>query len=213
MSDNKGNSRHETDGSGKGAEGLRTDDSMEESGRRALKTHIRKIARPVLMLATAMIALVIISYTGLRLLLPEDSNINSAISREEQQDILENGHTELIDAERIAFFTSTLNLSTKEAERFWPVYNEFTDKRDKIRKERNDIMERAGQYRGKEGAPEEWSDRLISLEMEEAVLKAEYHIKYKQVLSPRRVIMIYYAEESFKDYMTGRLRGRLSGGQ
>ncbi len=205
MSDNKGNSNHGMAGPGKGTEDLRSDNRQEDKGRKTLKTHIRKISGPVLMLAAAMIALVIISYTGLRLLLPEEDGISTVKGRLEQG-AFEKGRTELIDAERIAFFTRTLNLSTKEAEQFWPVYNEFTDKRDKIRKERNDIMERAEQYQGKEGAPGEWGDRLISLDMEEAVLKAEYHIKYKQVLSPRKVIMIYYAEESFKDYMTGRLR-------
>lgn len=210
MSNNKGNDNHDVDVPGKGEEDLQADDSSNEGGKPGLKTHIRKIARPVLMLATAMIALVIISYTGLRLLLPEDSDINRVISRDEQQGVFENGSTEFIDAERIAFFTRTLKLSTDEAEQFWPVYNEFTDKRDKIKKERNDIMERAGQYHGDitGGEAGELADRLISLEMEEAELKAEYHKRYRQILSPSGLIMLYYAEDKFKDYMSGRLRSR-----
>lgn len=210
MSNNKGNDNYDVDGPGKGEEDLQADDSREEGGRPGLKTHIRKIARPVLMLATAMIALVIISYTGLRLLLPEDSDINRVISRDEQQGVSEKMNTEFIDAEKIAFFTRTLKLSTDEAEQFWPVYNEFTDKRDKIRKERSDIMERAEQYRGDTTVAEagELADRLISLEMEEAELKAEYHKRYRQILPPSRVIILYNAEDKFKDYMSGRLRSR-----
>lgn len=198
MSNNNGNDARAVHDTGKG----------KDSGRESLKTHIRKIARPALMLATAMVLLVIISYTGLRLLLPEDKDISTLTGGDEQQAVIEKGRTELLDAERIAYFTRILNLSTEEAKLFWPVYNEFTDKREKISKERGDIIARAKQYKGQGGAPEEWGDRLISLEMEEAVLKAEYHKKFKQILSGSRLIMLYYAEDSFKDYMLERLRSR-----
>ncbi|MFO7756802.1 MAG: hypothetical protein R6V34_12560 [Bacteroidales bacterium] len=208
INDNKRNSVHDMDDRDRGSDEQGAGIRKEERGSGSLKTHIKKIARPVLMLATAMIALVIISYTGLRLLLPDGSDINRVISRDEQQGVFEKVNTEFIDAEKIAFFTRTMNLDPDEAELFWPVYNEFTGKRDKIRKERSDIMERAGQFRADTtvGQPGELADRLISLDMEEAELKAEYHKRYRQILSPSGVIMLYYAENKFKDYMSGRIR-------
>ncbi|MFP4488542.1 MAG: hypothetical protein ACLFN1_04490 [Bacteroidales bacterium] len=208
INDNKRNSVHDMDERDKGSDEPGPGISKEEKSGGSLKTHIKKIARPVLMLATAMIALVIISYTGLRLLLPEGSDINRVISRDEQQGVIENRSTEFIDAEKIAFFTRTMNLDPGEAELFWPVYNEFTGKRDKIKKERSNIMKHAEQYRGGTtgGEPGKLADRLISLDIKEAELKAEYHKRYSQILSPSSVIMLYYAENKFKDYMFGRIR-------
>ena len=40
---------------------------------------------------------------------------------------------ERIEATRIAFITERLNLSSKEATVFWPVYNEFSNQLKKIR--------------------------------------------------------------------------------
>lgn len=38
-----------------------------------------------------------------------------------------------IEAEKIAFFTRRMDLSPEEAKLFWPVYNDFVSRRNKIR--------------------------------------------------------------------------------
>jgi len=39
---------------------------------------------------------------------------------------------EKLNAYKIAFFTKKMDLSSQEAEKFWPLYNEFQDKRSRI---------------------------------------------------------------------------------
>ena len=42
---------------------------------------------------------------------------------------------ERVQALKVAFITKALNLTSAEAEKFWPIYNEFQDKRDVVRKQ------------------------------------------------------------------------------
>lgn len=47
---------------------------------------------------------------------------------------------EKLEALKIAFITEKLSLTTKEAQNFWPVYNEYSQKIEKIRKaKRSDL--------------------------------------------------------------------------
>ena len=43
-----------------------------------------------------------------------------------------------IEAARIAYITDQLQLTPAEAEKFWPIYREFADKRREIRRELRD---------------------------------------------------------------------------
>ncbi len=117
---------------------------------------------------------------------------------------------EVIDAQKVAFFTRQLDLSAEEAKLFWPIYDEFTEKRDKIVEQRTTITRDVGRnFRNMtEEKLEEAGDRLISLNLQEAELKAEYHEKFKQVLTPSKVVRLYNAENGFKNYLLNQLRSR-----
>ncbi|MEA1885928.1 MAG: hypothetical protein U9N72_01785 [Bacteroidota bacterium] len=117
---------------------------------------------------------------------------------------------EVIDAQKVAFFTRHLDLSAEEAKMFWPVYDEYTEKRDKIVEQKNTITrDVARNFRNiSEKELEEAGDKLISLNLREAELKAEYHEKFKEVLSPSKVVRLYNAENSFKNYLLNQLRSR-----
>ena len=47
---------------------------------------------------------------------------------------------EQIEALRISFITQRLDLTREEAQRFWPVYNEYHDALESLRKERREEM-------------------------------------------------------------------------
>lgn len=120
------------------------------------------------------------------------------------------GNRDVIDAEKAAFFTRQLDISPEEAKLFWPVYNEFTDKRDKIVQEKNELTKKAAtNFRDMTDKElEEYGDRLIELDLREAKLKSEYHAKFKEVLPAGKVVRLYYAERRFKTYLLNKLRSR-----
>ena len=49
---------------------------------------------------------------------------------------------ERVKAAKVAYLTRELGLSPQEAERFWPVYNEFENRRDDLRHDRLDHRHR-----------------------------------------------------------------------
>jgi len=117
---------------------------------------------------------------------------------------------EVIAAQKVAFFTRQLDLSAEEARLFWPVYDEFTEKRDKIVNQRGEIARDVGRdFRNmSEDELEDAGDKLIELDLQAAKLKAEYHEKFKEVLSPSKVVRLYNAENGFKNYLLKQLRSR-----
>lgn len=103
-----------------------------------------------------------------------------------------------LEVKRIAFITRELSLTPSEAQVFWPVYNEYNQRR-------NEMMMRHRSMRMKEHDIERMSEsELVKLadadirNMEEMIaLRREYHEKFKTVLPLKKVITLYEAERKF----------------
>jgi hypothetical protein len=121
---------------------------------------------------------------------------------------------EKFKTQKIAFITDQLNLSPKEAETFWPVYNEFDTKRQTINRER---MKLARQYLKtnstiSEKEASEMADKFIAYQKQEALLAEEYNTKFKAILPATKVLKLYQSEIQFKRRLLKQLRqGDLKG--
>jgi hypothetical protein len=120
----------------------------------------------------------------------------------------QNQGREKLDAYRIAFFTKRLNLTPQEAEKFWPVYNEFQNKRNSIQMERVQLNRNVNQNELNMSEKEmtEAGDKLISLQMQEANLSMDYHKKFKEILSPVKVLRLYQAENQYRLQLLNELK-------
>jgi len=120
----------------------------------------------------------------------------------------QNQGREKLDAYRIAFFTKRLNLTPQEAEKFWPVYNEFQNKRNSVQMERMQLNRNVNQneLNMSERDMTEAGDKLISLQMQEADLAMEYHKKFKEILSPVKVLRLYQAENQYRMQLLNELK-------
>lgn len=85
-----------------------------------------------------------------------------------------------ITALKIAYLTSKLNLSPEEAQKFWPIYNKYSEELSKLRSDAR-----------KNGTPE--------LEVEEKVLaiRKKYNSEFSKALPPDKVNAFYKAEKEF----------------
>ncbi|GGH76017.1 hypothetical protein [Phaeocystidibacter marisrubri] len=119
---------------------------------------------------------------------------------------------ERIDAMRIAYITEQVDFSTEEAQKFWPLHNEFEAKMEVIRRERHAIMERRMRNPELTNADEEeLAEEMLTmfeLDQRELNLKKEYHTKYLSVLSPKKVALLYMAQEKFKRELIRRISNR-----
>jgi hypothetical protein len=115
---------------------------------------------------------------------------------------------ERVQALKVAFITKALNLTPDEAQKFWPVYNEYSDKRDAVRKQLQ-----ANRQKVKDGAetlsPEELlrlADEEMTLRQQDLDLQKEMHEKLKKILPAKKLALLYVAEEDFKKELLKMLK-------
>ena len=122
----------------------------------------------------------------------------------------QNPNLDKLNAYKIAFLTKRINLTSQEAEKFWPVYNEYQDKKLHVQQERlqlgRDVNLTGSTMSEKELA--DAGDKYISLEVQEASLTQELHNKLKEVLPPAKIIRIYQAENQYKVQLLNELQDR-----
>jgi hypothetical protein len=125
----------------------------------------------------------------------------------------QNPNLDKLNAYKIAFFTRRLNLTSQEAEKFWPVYNEFQSKRNVIQTERQGLNRNINQNMLNMSEKEmiETGDKLISFQVQEASLAQEYHKKFREILSPAKVLRLYQAENQYRMQLLNELEKRQPG--
>jgi hypothetical protein len=122
----------------------------------------------------------------------------------------QNQNIDKLNAYKIAFFTKRLGLSTAEAEKFWPVYNEFQDKKLLLQQERNQLNRNINLYANTMSEKEltEAGDKYVNLIVKEAELAQEFHKKFREILNPQKVIRLYQAENQYRLQLLNELQDR-----
>jgi hypothetical protein len=113
-----------------------------------------------------------------------------------------------IQAQKVAFFTQKLELSPKEAEKFWPVYNEYQKERNTLNKAKRELALRYNKSSALM-TDKEVSDALnqyMNYQKQETKLLEAYNEKFKQILPERKVMMIYIVEVQFKNHLLRQLK-------
>lgn len=110
---------------------------------------------------------------------------------------------ERIKAFRIAIFTEVLSLTSKEAEAFWPVYNEYAENKEKL----------AQQYK-----PTKPLDNMNDAEVEEQIkrhferqtreldLEKDLYQKLRSVLPTRKIAKLPVAEREFRESLLKKIK-------
>lgn len=122
---------------------------------------------------------------------------------------------ERIRAMKIAFITERLDLSPEEAEKFWPVYNDYNNKKGNILHELGSTRRYFLGNRENIGKEEtiELVNKYIRLQQEDAELLSRYHEKFMAVLPPAKVMKLYISEVEFKNYLLQRIRNHKGQGK
>ncbi len=119
------------------------------------------------------------------------------------------GKKEKIEALRIAFITQRLDLTSKEAQVFWPVYNEYLDKLETLRKSFKQQYNKNTDFDFKtDKEAEAYINAEINLKQKEAEYFKEYYERIKKVLPLKKVAQLRRAEEDFKKELLHQLQGK-----
>ena len=105
------------------------------------------------------------------------------ITQAQQRDV------ERLEALKVAYLTKKLNLNTEEAQKFWPVYNDYMADLKKVRQEN-----RGGDELKRE-------EKLLEV-------RKKYQASFSKALSPDRANQFFKAEKEFYGYVQKELQER-----
>lgn len=121
---------------------------------------------------------------------------------------------EKMKKERVSFLTDKLQLTVDEAEKFWPVYNEYLSKREELMWGKHEKMPK--NFDPSKLTDDEMNKMLndiLDQEVKLAQLKKDYFIRLKDVLPVRKVLRLQRVEQDFMNHMLNQIRdSRGSGG-
>ena len=108
-----------------------------------------------------------------------------------------------LEAQRVAFITQRLNLTPEEAQQFWPIFNQYTEKLQQIRTS---------------AKPEKTVDDMSEADAEKVILgefdkdareldlKKEYYQKLKKAISVKKIARLYKAERDFRSFLLEKIQ-------
>jgi hypothetical protein len=117
---------------------------------------------------------------------------------------------EKVKALKVAFITDELNLTTEEAQRFWPIYNAFDDKQAELRHEKmKAILDRFEPGNVEKLSEKDASSLLIQMEIIEEnlfALRKKFIRDLQGVLPAKKIIRLKKAEDEFNRKLLRQMR-------
>jgi hypothetical protein len=113
-----------------------------------------------------------------------------------------------IEAARIGLITNKLGLTPEQAEKFWPIYHEFTEKRQQMRKEYKAEQGRTGTMGLSQEQQQKLVDLGLQLKQREVDLEKSYSGRILKVISADQMLKLPVAEREFQRMLVQQLQQR-----
>lgn len=108
-----------------------------------------------------------------------------------------------VQAYRVAVFTEVLNLTSSEAEGFWPVFNDYLDKREEIQAQLKPTAQLDGMN---DTEVEDYLKKYFELRQRELELEKDLGQRLRKVLPVRKIAKIPVAEREFRESLVKKLQ-------
>jgi len=120
---------------------------------------------------------------------------------------------ERVATAQIGFLTHKLQLTSAEAQRFWPVYEAYQAElrqvsREPMRELRQVVENEVKWAALSEKEAEDLMRKHAQSQNERERIRRTYHSKFLEVLPAKKVLLLYVAEVQFKEAMLDKLRER-----
>ncbi len=119
--------------------------------------------------------------------------------------------SEKIKAIKTAYITEQLDLSSSEAEKFWPIYNEYEAKMLALRKNgRQEVYKkiRDGIDSMSDVEANQLLDKFLGFKAKELSNNQDLVSDLRKVLSPKKILKLKKVEEDFKKKLLERFKRR-----
>lgn len=131
--------------------------------------------------------------------------VNSLIAQDHKK------NRENFRAYKTAYITEKLDLSQEEAEKFWPIYNNYEKNsfnlRIRMHKEiRNNIKEEGGIDAIEDAKVNQYITSLLHNEQEYVSLKKKFYKDLKNILPAKKILKLYNTEGEFNRKVLSEFR-------
>lgn len=115
---------------------------------------------------------------------------------------------EQIKAQKVAFITEKLNLSVEEAQKFWPVYNQYSEKLFEVEKGQRKLMNKYKESKDAltDNEVSEIYVSMIELETKEIKLNSEMRKELMTIIPVRKMMELQMAERMFKHELLNKIK-------
>lgn len=119
----------------------------------------------------------------------------------------ENGHSKL-KAIKVGMITEELNLSEGQAQKFWPLYNTYTDEKNAIHRSIR-VKNRVSKTNElDEDDLIQNQDDILTLKKEEINLTRKYRDNFLKIISAQQYAKLMETERKFNDLLLQKLKER-----
>lgn len=111
-------------------------------------------------------------------------------------------------AEKVAFLTVEMNLTTEEAQAFWPVYNQANTEFDNAMKDVINAHKSLAKALEEDKGAKEVSrllDQYLAAKKKQQELESSHAERYRKVLPVEKVAKLYIGEERFRRHHIRKL--------
>ncbi|WP_178988948.1 sensor of ECF-type sigma factor [Winogradskyella schleiferi] len=115
---------------------------------------------------------------------------------------------EKIKALKIAHITEQMDLSKKEAQKFWPIYNDNEDAEDQLREKFSALRNEKSANELTESEAETYLLNMISIEKEKTELRSKLLNDLLEILPAKKIVALVQAEKSFRRKMIEEYKER-----
>lgn len=114
---------------------------------------------------------------------------------------------EVIKSKKVAFIAEQVGLSSKESEKFWPVYNQLEKERNALMDRKRDMEESIDDKSAKtEDYYRKLAIEIVAIHMKESRMMEEYNNKFLSILPAEKVVKLYGSERKFRSYLMHEMR-------
>jgi hypothetical protein len=113
-----------------------------------------------------------------------------------------------LQQQKMAFFNEKLQLTPAESAKFWPVYNDYQNRRDKITRDRTTLMQYyvSNKVNMTEKEASDMVQKYVLFQQEETKLLESFTAKFREFLPAKKVMQVYLVELDFKKWLLENLR-------
>jgi hypothetical protein len=113
---------------------------------------------------------------------------------------------EKIEAMRNAYITTQMGLNSEEAQKFWPIYNEYKKELSRLENPKLELGKTIEQMT--EAEAKQIIFKEIELENQRYLINKKYIDRFLSVISAKKLIKLRKAEREFKKILIEQLKSR-----